>query len=41
MTGTWLFAYVVLPIVVVGMGVIAVMLHGRSMDREDRNVPGE
>lgn len=41
MSGIWLFANVVLPILIVAMGLGAVVLHGRTTDREDRNVPGE
>ena len=41
MSGMWLFAYVVLPLVVVGMGWAAVIWHERSMDKEDRHLPGE
>jgi hypothetical protein len=41
MSGLWLFAYVVLPVVVVAMGWAAVVLHERSIAKEDRPVPGE
>ena len=41
MSGIWLFANVALPILVVAMGLVAVVLHGHSTDREDHRVPGE
>jgi hypothetical protein len=39
MTSIWLFAYVVLPVVVVGLGWAALKLNERSM--RDRLHPGE
>lgn len=36
MTATWLFAYVVLPIVVVGIGYVAVRLHEWDSRRNGR-----
>jgi len=41
MTGLWLFAYVIMPIVIVAMGGAAVVFLGRWIDKQDRQVPGE
>jgi uncharacterized membrane protein len=34
MNGLWVFAFVVLPVLVVAMGWTAVRLHERALDRE-------
>ena len=41
MTGLWLFAYVVMPILVVAMGAAAVFFLLPWIEKQDRQAPGE
>ncbi len=41
MSGLWIFANVVLPIVLVGMGVAGVVFLMPWIEKQDRQAPGE
>lgn len=41
MTNLWLFAYVVMPIVIVAMGGAAVVFLIPWIEKQDRQAPGE
>jgi hypothetical protein len=36
MTGLQLYAFVILPLIVMGVGLLAMVLHGRASRSEDR-----